>query len=96
MLSVKPFAAIFGQQGRVDVNNLFRESFDEVFGQLPKETSQHNQVNAKVLQFLDESLAVEVLFGDHSHRDIQFLGSLDGVCVWVVANHVLDFDSPVL
>ena len=96
MLAIEAFAAIFGQQRRVDVHNLLREGLDQVLWQFPKETSQHNQVNAKVLQLLDKGLAFKILSGDHAQGDAQILCPFDGIGFGIVAHHVGDFNVVVV
>ena len=50
MLAVHAFAAVFGQQGRVYVDNPFRKSRQQVLRHKPQKTSQNHIVDIALLQ----------------------------------------------
>jgi len=91
MPAVHSFSAVFGEEGRVDVDDPLRISLYQPGGDLPQKTRQHDEVDPGFLKFGEIGVAAEELFffdqqdGDAGCRcDIEYAG------VRVIADDQMD------
>jgi hypothetical protein len=91
MMAVHPFSTIFGEQGRMDIDDPMSISLDEFDGDLPQKTRQHDEVNAPGLKLRDiGGTAEELLLFDQQGGDAGCSGDVQYAGMGVIANDQLD------
>ena len=91
MMAVHPFATIFGEQGRMDIDDPMSISLDEFGGDLPQKTRQHDEVNAPGLKLrYIGGPAEEFFLFDQQDRDAGCGGDVQYAGMGVIANDQLD------
>ena len=86
-LAVHAFAAVFGQQGGVYINNSIRVSADEGGGHFPEKTRQHDKPDIPSPELGHIGIAPEKpFFFDDQGRDSFLGGYLQNACSGLITN----------
>ena len=91
MMAIHAFAAIFRQQGRVDVYHAAVVSLDKEVGHNEQEPSQHDKLDVVFFQKRHHRLTVvEILLGDDGGGYSLILGAYQGKGISFVTHHEAD------
>jgi hypothetical protein len=91
MPAVHSFSAIFGEEGRVDINDPVGISLHQPGGDLPQKARQHDEVDLVFLKFGEVGVPAEELFlFDQQDRDAGCRGDVEYAGVGVIADDKMD------
>lgn len=95
-VAVHAFAAVFGQEGGVDVDDFVGESLDEVSGYFPEEAGEDDEVDAEVLHQFNIIICPEEGFFIYDIGGYVFVGGdFEDAGVWFVGNDGCHLDGGV-
>ena len=88
MMAVHTFSTVFGEQGRMDIDDPVAISLDEPDRDLPQETRQHDEVDAPGLKLRDiGGTAEELLLFDQQDGDAGCGGDIQYAGMGVITDN---------
>ena len=76
----------------MNIDDLIRESIDEMFWQQPQETSEYNKVDVLIQKLLGKILAFKLSSVDKLARYSKVFSSFNSVSVRIITYHINDFN----
>lgn len=93
-VAIHAFATIFGQDGRMDIDNAFRVIFNEEGWDKPEKSCEDNVICFMISEQRDQGFFIlKILFGNNLMRDVVIQCPSQDVCIRLVAQYQIHMSN---